>query len=99
MLKFNVRFEGENTVEFKTGRSSLWRASEASGRIPETPVKGSMSDYMWGYQAAKQAGMLGELGVPEGTDPMRAIEMLGDSYDLYITRDGVDGPLAPSPAE
>lgn len=98
MLKFNVRFEGDNTVEFQTGRSSLWRASEASQAIPDTPVKASMSDYMWGYQAAKQAGMLGELGVPEGTDPMRAIEILGDAYDLTIARDAGDAPLAHSPA-
>lgn len=101
MLKFNMKFEdGEKTVEFETGRSSLWKAQDYGATLPETDSKKARTDFAWGFFAAAQADKLGELGVPEGAGVTEAVEFIGDNYDLTIS-DAKDkeAPLAETPAK
>ena len=86
-MKFNLRYEGEDgsVVEFATGRTSLWDAQ----------------DYAWAFFAARQAGKLAELGVPEGCEVEEGLRYLADNYDFSIARDDdeEEAPLASKPAK
>ena len=95
MLKFKFTLTGEDgKVEFQAGRSSLWKATEAGDALPDSNVKGAKQDYMWVYFAAKQNGLLGKLGVPDGSSVDDAICIIADSYDYEIDQVKDDAPLA-----
>lgn len=97
MLKFSLRFTGEEkVVEFESGRSSLWRSQDYGAGLPASPSKQGKTDFAWGYFAARQAGRLEELGVPDGMGVDDAIEWIADNYDLYISdsKKDADAPLA-----
>lgn len=98
-MVFKVAFSGNGErVEFGTGRTSLWEAQDYGAALPDSPARQQKVDWAWGYFAARQAGMLERLGVPNDTPRDEAIAMLADSYDLDITRAG-DAPLATEPGE
>lgn len=97
-FKFTLTGEGGRTVEFEAGRSSLWKASEAAAEFPESPIKSAKQDYAWVYFAAKQRGMLGELGVDEGMSLDEAVCAIADGFDADIRRVNDEAPLASQPA-
>lgn len=100
-MVYIVTFSNEQgtTAEFGTGRTSLWEAQDWGAQLPETPYKGTQVDFAWGYFAAKQAGRLEELGVPEGTPVAEAVAMLADAYDMEVVKaaERASAPLAPEP--
>ncbi len=104
-MVYVVTFSNEEgtVAEVGTGRTSLWEAQDWGACLPESPYKGTKVDFAWGYFAAKQAGKLEELGVPEGTPVAEAVAMLADAYDMTVEKASgkrkADAPLAPEPAE
>ena len=102
-MKFNLRYEGEDgsVVEFATGRTSLWDAQDYASTIPDGVNKRAKEDYAWAFFAARQAGKLAELGVPEDCEVEEGLRYLADNYDFSIARDDDEdeAPLASKPAK
>lgn len=96
-MKFEVKFTNEEgkTVEFTTGRSSLWRAQDAAQNFPDNPAKAGRLSFAWGFYAAKNAGKLEEIGIDDPNMPIEdAIDLLADTWDLDIDEAGSKSPLA-----
>lgn len=102
-MKFDLRYEGNDgkVVEFSTGRTSLWDAQDYSAGLPDGVNKRAKEDFAWAFFAAKQAGKLAELGVPEGCEVEEGLRYLADNYDFSIVRDDDEdeAPLASKPAK
>ncbi|MDO4290267.1 MAG: hypothetical protein Q4C41_03440 [Eggerthellaceae bacterium] len=96
-MRFDIKFSNDEgkAVEFTTGRSSLWRAQDATQNFPNNPAKNARLTFAWGFFAARNAGKLAELGIDDPNMPVEdAIELLADTWDLNIDEAGAQAPLA-----
>lgn len=101
-MKFNVTFKNDEgkTVEFKTGRTSLWSAQDHVADYPNSPAKAGRLSFAWGYYAALKAKKLKELGVKDLDAPVEdVIEFLADEWDLDIDEATGNAPLANAPSK
>lgn len=90
-MRFKVKFsDGEKTVEFVTGRSSLWHAHDAAASFPNNTARSGRLSFAWGYIAAKQAGKLADLGIMDETELSEAIDKLADEWDLVIDEENTE---------
>ena len=95
-MKFVFEFtkpEDGTSVKFEGGRTALWAAQEESASWPDRPTNANRLDFAWAYFAAERAGKLAELGV-DGMGVSEAIDLIADTYDVSISDNKPDAPLA-----
>jgi hypothetical protein len=95
-FKFHFTFDdGESKVTCTAGRTSLWKAQDYGMAIMKDHAgsRGGRQDFAWGYFAAKDAGILEQLGITDSMDIDQAVDHLADSYDLTIDDKKDSSPL------